>query len=164
MWIMVQVLRLRKTEREQYACWIQSRSADHEDFCLLGCDVKYSFVYGLFNDAVNSSYCVVSNSTIISEKWMREYLEGSGSGLFWGNIPEFVWRDEINYERPMLIYILSRGGVTVDGVWVDDSIYWLLIHPLLVTTRYRLLTQTSVLSILQSPLTVSWQRILTQVL
>jgi hypothetical protein len=60
------------------------------------------------------------------------------------------------------IYIVIHVCVTVDGVWIGDSIYWLFKHSWLVTTPYRSLTQTRVLSLLQSPISVSWQRILTQ--
>jgi hypothetical protein len=57
---------------------------------------------------------------------------------------------------------LSCVGVTIDGVCIYDSIYWSHIHSRLVTTLYRSLTHTSVLSLLQSPLAISWRRILTQ--
>jgi hypothetical protein len=33
-------------------------------------------------------------------------------------------------------------GVTIDGVWIGDSIYWPLIQSRLVTTLYRSLTHT----------------------
>jgi hypothetical protein len=50
--------------------------------------------------------------------------------------------------------------LTIDGVWIGEWIYW----PLVYTTRNYTLhitgTQTSVLSLLQSPLAVSWQRLL----
>jgi hypothetical protein len=36
--------------------------------------------------------------------------------------------------------VLSRVWVTIDGVWIGDSIYWPLVHSLLVTTLYRSLT------------------------
>jgi hypothetical protein len=44
------------------------------------------------------------------------------------------------YEIAPAIYILSRGWVTIDGVWIGDSIYWPFIHLRLVTTLYRSLT------------------------
>jgi hypothetical protein len=50
--------------------------------------------------------------------------------------------------------------VTIDGVWIGEWIYW----PLVYTTRNYTLQTTdtyiSVLSLLQSPLAVSWQRLL----
>jgi hypothetical protein len=60
--------------------------------------------------------------------------------------------------------------VTTDGVRIGDSIYWPLIHTnrdytLHITdTHTHTHTQTNVLSLLQSPLAVSWQLILTQAL
>jgi hypothetical protein len=56
---------------------------------------------------------------------------------------------------------LSHVWVAIDRVWIGDSIYWPLTHSWLVTTLQIIDTQTSVLSLLQSPLAVSWQRILT---
>jgi hypothetical protein len=44
--------------------------------------------------------------------------------------------------------ILSHDGVTIDGAWID-RIYWTLLTQL-VTTLYKLLAKTSVLSLLQS--------------
>jgi hypothetical protein len=38
--------------------------------------------------------------------------------------------------------LVSRDGVTIDGVWIGDSIYWPLIHSRLVTTLYKTLTHT----------------------
>jgi hypothetical protein len=58
--------------------------------------------------------------------------------------------------------VLSCTGVTRDRVWIVDSIYFLLIYSRLMTTLYGSLTQTSFLSLLQSALAVSWQRILTR--
>jgi hypothetical protein len=43
--------------------------------------------------------------------------------------------------------ILSRVWVTIDGVWIGDSIYWPLIHSQFVTTLYRALTQKLVSSV-----------------
>jgi hypothetical protein len=62
------------------------------------------------------------------------------------------------------VTILSCVWVPIEGVRIGYSIYWPLIHSRLVTTLYRSLTDTqpSVLNLLQSPLAVSWQRILKQ--
>jgi hypothetical protein len=51
----------------------------------------YLFTYSLFNDAVGTSVCRVSNGRIISVQRIENYMDGSGGGLIWGTVPEFFW-------------------------------------------------------------------------
>jgi hypothetical protein len=57
--------------------------------------------------------------------------------------------------------ILSRiWGVTIDGVWISEWIYWPPVYTIRNYTLQFTDTQTSVLNLLQSPLAVSWQWLL----
>jgi hypothetical protein len=49
-------------------------------------------VYGLFNDATNSSEHISSNGRDICEQWIGKDLEGSGGALFQGIVAAICWR------------------------------------------------------------------------
>jgi hypothetical protein len=68
----------------------------------------YLFVCFLFNDAVTSSDYIVSNSRMISEYWIEEYVEGSGRGLNQYTIPTFAWRDWV--KDIYIFYELKNPG------------------------------------------------------
>jgi hypothetical protein len=50
--------------------------------------------------------------------------------------------------------------VTIDVVWIGEWIYLPLVYTTLNSTLHTTDTQTSILSLLQIPLSVSWQRFL----
>jgi hypothetical protein len=53
-----------------------------------------------------------------------------------------------------------RGCVTTDGVWIGEWIYWQLVYATCNYILHITNTETSVLSLLHSPIAVSWLRLL----
>jgi hypothetical protein len=53
----------------------------------------YLFKYGLLNEAVSRLDYIAPNGRMILKRWIEKDVEGSGCGLFQGNIPAFAWRE-----------------------------------------------------------------------
>jgi hypothetical protein len=87
---------------------------------------------------ISSSTCAIMCSIFVM--WQYNYTVQS-------SIQSNFWHHSVTY----------LGCVTVDGVLIDERIYWPLVY---TTWNYTLQiadTETNVLSLLQSPLAISWQ-------
>ena len=56
----------------------------------MGLPICFSFIYGLFNDAVYNFYSIESNNRMISEKWIGKNVEAIVSSFH--TTPELVRR------------------------------------------------------------------------
>jgi hypothetical protein len=66
------------------------------------------------------------------------FVHEDGGSVLLRNISEL---HTVTFQKTVL-YILSSVWVTIDGVWIDNSMYWQVIYSRLVTTFYRSLTHT----------------------
>lgn len=60
----------------------------------------FLLIYGLFNDAFNSSLYSTLTKKMISKGWRGKGGEGNSQGIIWGTIPTFVWKGREKQQKP----------------------------------------------------------------